>query len=307
MIFKIPAASSFAPEVDLIFKCLLVISTILVFAVWWLIFYFSFKYRRGSKANREGGYKAKPWIEWSIAVLIFLFGLGTFIWSARTFYHMYLPPSDAITVNVIAKQWMWVFHDDKGNDQINRLKIPMGKPVRLIMTSEDVIHSFFVPAFRVKQDVLPGRYTSMWFTATETGTFEVLCSQYCGLSHSQMRAFVEVMTPEAYQEYIKENAGQGLPQVAQQSKGAMLYAKHSCSSCHDSTQAIGPSLKGIFGKKVTLASGASIVIDENYLRRAILTPQSEVATGFKPVMPTFQGRLSEGDLLSIINYLKIMR
>lgn len=306
MTFDLPAASSFAPVVDSIFKSLLLLSTILSALVWVLIFYFCVKYRRGSPANRAGGYRKNIWIEWSLTGVMFAFGLGIFIWSAKTFHHMYRPPKSSYDVNVIAKQWMWVFHDANGKDQINYLKVPIGKPVRLIMTSEDVIHSFFIPAFRIKQDVLPGRYTSLWFTATQLGSFEVLCSQYCGMSHSQMRAVVEVVSQSDYENYLKDTTNQAL-QASNTSLGAQLYVKHSCHSCHDATPPIGPSLKGVFGQKVLLADGSSVLIDENYLRRAILLPNAEIVNGFPAVMPTFQGRLTEGELLSIINYIKAKR
>jgi cytochrome c oxidase subunit II len=303
MSYGLPSASSLSPEVDLIFKCLLAISTVLVVMVWGLIIYFCIKYRRGSAADREISSPKNIALEISLSTMIFIFGLGIFIWSAKVFYRLYLPPASALDVSVIAKQWMWVFHDAQGKDQINSFKVPLGKPVRLLMTSEDVIHSLFIPAFRIKQDVLPGRYTSLWFQPTQVGNFEILCTQYCGLSHSQMRATVEVLTPEDYEKYLKENTN---PNVAQK-KGAELYVKHSCNACHDGSPPRAPSLNGLFGKKIALANGSTVVADENYLRRSILNPNADIAKGYPAVMPTFQGSMTESDLLSIIQYLKTKR
>lgn len=302
MTFTPASASNFAPDVDLIFKCLLLISTILVALVWGLVPYFCWRYYHGSSAQRAGPKRTNTWIEWILSLVIFSFGLGVFIWSAQIFYKMYVPPSSALEIDVIAKQWMWVFHDKNGNDQINLLKVPLGKPVRLVMTSEDVIHSFFVPAFRVKQDVLPGRYTSLWFTPTQLGTFDILCSQYCGLSHSKMRAIVKVVSPSEY-----ENAKELADQKSPWQKGADLYAKHSCQTCHDSAQAMGPSLKNIFGQQVHLANGSTVLADENYLRRAILAPNADIVAGYSAVMPTFQGQMTEEELMQIINYIKMKR
>lgn len=298
-----PSASNFSPEVDLIFRALFFIATILVGLVWGLIIYFCIKYRRGSAAHREGSRNPTTWVEWVLSFFIFTFGLCIFIWSAQLFYRMYMPPPSALEIDVVAKQWMWVFHDQHGKDQINYFKVPLGQPVRLLMTSEDVIHSFFVPAFRIKQDVLPGRYTSAWFTATQLGSFDILCSQYCGLSHSQMRAVVEVVTPAEYENDIKGTSDSS----AALDKGAELYVKHSCQACHDSAHPVGPSLHGIFGRSVFLEDGSSVISDENYLRRAILTPNAEIVAGYSPVMPTFQGRLSEEELMSLIHYLKTKR
>lgn len=304
MNFLPPSASNFSPTIDLIFKSLLMISSVLVILVWGLIVFFAVKYRAGSSAHRQAAPTKATKAELGLCGLIFLFGLGIFIWSAQTYYQMYTPPASSLEIGVVAKQWMWMFHDSHGKDQINSFKIPLGKPLRLLMTSEDVIHSFFIPAFRIKQDILPGRYTSVWFTPRRLGKFEVLCSQYCGLSHSQMRATVEVLTPEAYEKYLKET---DTPSLTAAPTGAQIYAKSGCVSCHDGSSSVGPSLSGLYGQAVVLANGAKVRADENYLRRAILEPNSEIVRGYQGVMPTFQGQLSEEQLIKLISYIKSKR
>jgi len=300
MTFSLDSASNFSPMVDSLLKVLVVTSAILTVAVWGLMIFFCIKYRKGSKASRANAPLKSTPMEITLASLIFLFGLGLFIFAAKVFYQMYVPPASSIEIDVIAKQWMWVFHDARGPDQINSFKVPLNQPVRLVMTSEDVIHSFFIPAFRVKQDILPGRYTSLWFQPTKLGRFEVLCSQYCGLSHSQMRAFVEVISAEDYAAFVtKKNMAES--DIA---RGAQIYNDKGCASCHDSNDMIGPSLQNIYGTSVKLNDGKNVLVDDNYLRRAILTPNSEIVQGFDPVMPTFQGQLSEQELILLINYIK---
>ncbi|MGZ3770686.1 MAG: cytochrome c oxidase subunit II [Bdellovibrio sp.] len=300
---NLPLASNFATTYNLMFNALLVVSGVLVFAVWFLIIYFCIKYRRGSSAIRSLHTKKFTLAELYLSGFIFLFGLSIFIWSAKTYHTMFSLPKNSLEINVIAKQWLWIFRDVHSKDNINSFKIPMGKPVRLVMTSLDVVHSLFIPAFRIKQDVLPGRYTSIWFTATKTGTFDILCTQYCGLNHSQMRATVEVLSPEDYQHYLKEDSSQSLSSL----KGAKLYSQKGCIACHDGMNSIGPSLKGIFDSQVTLENGTAIKFDENYIRQSILQPNAEIVKGYKPVMPSFQGQLTEEDLVDIINYLKAKR
>lgn len=301
MTFALESASNFSPIVDSLLKVFLGVSALLTVAVWGFMIYFCLKYRQNSRAKRDNvPRKSTPW-EISVASLIFLFGLGIFIVSAKVFYQMYIPPSSAIEIDVIAKRWMWVFHDTHGPDQINEFKVPLGQAVRLVMTSEDVIHSFFVPAFRVKQDVLPGRYTSLWFEATQLGRFEVLCSQYCGLNHSQMRAVVDVVTPEEYAAYIEKKKEVPEPN---ENPGFHIYDQLGCASCHEGNNMVGPPLRNIYHTSVRLSNGKTVRIDDNYLRRAILTPNMEVVEGYDAVMPTYQGQLTEKELLLLINYLK---
>lgn len=291
------SASNFSPVIDHIASYLVWISLALTAIVIFLIVYFCIKYRKGSSTDRKGLIKNPERMEFGLASLIFIFTLGLFVWSATTFYHMAMPPSDALDVYVIGKQWMWTFQIPQHPDQINVLRVPLGKPVRLIMTSQDVIHSFYVPAFRLKQDLVPGTYTSLWFTPEKLGRFPILCAEYCGLDHSQMRGVVEVVSPQDF-----ENTAISGTQA--QSPGEKLFTEKGCTSCHTGATPIGPPLENIWGKKVQLADGRSLTVDENYLRRSILTPHADVVKGYQPVMPTFQGQISESDLAALIDYLK---
>jgi cytochrome c oxidase subunit 2 len=293
-------ASTFSPDVDAIFKSMLAISSVIVIVVWIGMIYFCVKYRHGSAAHRGHPPKNSVGLEVGVISLIMAFGFFIFLSSTKIFYKMRNSPGNAIEVDVIAKQWMWIFHDAHLGDQINMLKVPIGRPVRLVMTSKDVIHSFFVPAFRVKQDVLPGRYTTLWFQATRLGQFEVLCSQYCGLSHSQMRAVVDVVSQDEY-----DHPTQGNPVVdSELDHGRSLFTLKGCIACHDGQTPIGPSLRQIYHQTVFLADGSSIVADENYLLRSLLEPNSQIVKGYQPVMPTFQGQLTEEEVLALIRYIK---
>jgi cytochrome c oxidase subunit 2 len=298
MIFAPEAASQMASAVDKIASALLLISGILAAAVWLLIVYFCFKYRKGSKADRSNPPQKPRRFEFGISLIVFIFGLGIFIWSSQTFYQMFLAPAGAHEIYVVSKQWMWIFHDPKGQDQINTLKVPLGEPIRLIMTSQDVIHSFYVPAFRIKQDLLPGRYTSVSFTAEKLGNFPIRCAEYCGLNHSLMPGIVQVVPAEEYRSQSDSSA------ETLESRGAQLFQQKACITCHEGPSPIGPSLVGIMGRRVLLTTGQEVTADDNYLRRSILDPQAEIVKGYQPVMPSFQGQLSEQQLAALIAYIK---
>lgn len=288
----LPKASSLAATVDRLGLYMLILSGAIVVIVWVLMIYFCLRYHETSDKPNQNWFTGKT--EWWIAGGIFIFGLCTFIASAKNYYHLYTPPKDATEVDVIAKQWMWIFHTPGGEDQINRLKVAIHKPVRLVMTSEDVIHSFFVPAFRIKQDVLPGRYTSLWFEPTQLGEYQVLCTQYCGTDHSKMLATIEVVEEK------------DLP-VEANASGRNLFHRHGCESCHFDHSSIAPSLNGVYGSTVRLSDGSQVRADDNYIRQSILSPASQVVSGFQPVMPSFQGQLTEqeiGDLIDYIRHLK---
>jgi cytochrome c oxidase subunit 2 len=260
-----------------------------------LLVTFCVKYRRGSKASRAGRIETS----WTIEILnfsvILLLGLTLFLWGGRLFYAEVAAPKDAIELYVIGKQWMWTFQYPNGPRQIGRVLVPLGKPVRVLLTSDDVIHSFFVPAFRIKQDAVPGRYTSLWFSPTELGSFTVLCSEFCGTSHSAMRATIEVVTPEAFAAYREKEKAPPL-------EGRAVYHRMGCESCHD--KGVAPSLAGIYGRRVALAGGGTAVADENYLRRALIDPAGEVAKGYRALMPTYRGLLSEEEISALIQFLK---
>jgi cytochrome c oxidase subunit 2 len=228
-----------------------------------------------------------------------MFGRG-----ATLLYRIYDPPGDALEVAVVGKQWMWYLQHAEGRSEINELHVPLGRPIKLTMTSQDVIHSFYVPAFRVKQDVLPGRYTSLWFEPSQVGRYHLYCAEYCGTNHSTMGGWVSVMEPVDYERWLTE-AGVG-PSMAVE--GERLFVQHHCAGCHRGSQTVrAPKLEGVFGKPVPIQNGKNVgfvTADTAYIRDSILRPKSQVVAGYEPLMPSYEGQISEPDLLKIIAYIK---
>jgi cytochrome c oxidase subunit 2 len=230
--------------------------------------------------------------------------MSMFIWGAQVFFEIHRPPDEALDVYVTAKQWMWKLQHPQGQREINALHVPVRTRVRLTMTSEDVIHCFYVPAFRVKRDVLPGRYHRLWFEATKTGEYHLFCAEYCGTKHSEMIGTVYVMEPADYEQWLSGAAAGEPPEEA----GKKLFAAMRCDSCHSPTSgARGPALEGLFGSQVSLAGGATAVADEDYLRESMLAPLAKLVHGYEPLMPTYQGQLGEEQILQIIAYLKSLK
>lgn len=301
MKIHLPSASLFSHAIDSQFFVLLAVSSFLVAMVFGLMIFLCIKYRKNSQANRDSPPNQSIPLEATIIFLILAVGMITFFVSAKVYYQMYSPPKDAREIFVVAKQWMWTFHDpnstDPNSDHINELRVTLGVPVRLTMISEDVIHSFFVPAFRVKQDVLPDRYTSLWFTPTQLGDFEVLCTQYCGLRHSQMRAVIHVVPSQAKLSKVTTNS----------TGGEALLREKGCMSCHQdggATRSIGPSFNHLFESSVELANGKIVNADENYLRKSIYEPNAEIVKGYSAIMPSFAGILSETETTLIIDAIR---
>jgi len=296
-----PAASTISYRVDTIFNFELVLATLITIGVCFCILFFCVKYRHGVKADRSN-----PPTENRVAEAIWILtptalALGTAIWAARVFYDMYKPPPGAIQINVVAKQWMWKLQHPEGQREIDELHIPVGRPVELIMTSQDVIHSFFVPAFRIKQDVLPGRTTTTWFQATKAGQYHLLCSQFCGMDHSHMTGTVYAMEPADYERWL--NRTQGQPTLAVQ--GAKLYQQLGCSGCHGASNTVrAPSLEGIYGKPVPLEGRKIVIADDRYLHDSIVLPKQEVAAGYKPVMPSFKDMIGEDQVMELVAYIR---
>jgi cytochrome c oxidase subunit 2 len=233
-----------------------------------------------------------------IPLLIFI---GIFLWSFVVFAQFYQPPRGAMHVQVLGKQWMWKLEHANGKREINELHVPLGRPVELTMTSQDVIHDFFVPAFRVKQDVLPGRYTSLWFTATKTGRFNIFCAEFCGTDHAGMHGSVVVMQPADFARWL--STGPSQPELA--TRGFEIYRRMGCSGCHESSSTVhAPSLNGLYNKPVHLTDGSTVIADDNYLRDSILLPQKHIPAGFAPSMPPFQGQLDEDDLAALIAFIR---
>ena len=294
------AASKQAGRTDAIFLAMVLLCGTVAAILCVLIIVFAVRYRRGNRVDRTPPRELRGIeIAWTVAPLLVFFGI--FGWAARDFVTMADPPADALPITVVAKQWMWKLQQRNGRREINELHVPQGEPVVLTMTSEDVIHSFFVPAFRIKQDVLPGRYTRLWFTATQLGEFPLFCSEYCGSEHSQMIGRVVVMTPADYGRWL--DSGPAQAPLAQY--GFALFRQLGCSGCHDARSTIhAPLLDGIYGRTTHLQDGRSVVADANYLRDSILVPNKDVVAGFEPVMPSYAGQVSEEDVTALIAYLQ---
>jgi cytochrome c oxidase subunit 2 len=293
------SASTTAGHVDALYLFLVLVSgimTVLIFTTL-IIFAVKFRRRRGQTAEQIEGSNILE-ITWSVIPLgVFM---AFFVWGAVLYFQERTPPQDATEVYTVAKQWMWKFEHIEGQREINELHVPVGRDVKLIMTSQDVIHSFYVPAFRIKQDVLPGRYTTMWFHATKPGTYHVFCAEYCGTQHSGMIGSVVVMEPRDYEAWMSGGGSQPLPVTGQK-----LFSELGCITCHRSdTQGRGPNLAGVYGKPVMLEDGRTVTADENYIRESILDPGAKIVKGFKPVMPTFQGQVSDEQLSALVAYVK---
>jgi cytochrome c oxidase subunit 2 len=294
------AASTQAHRTDTIFLAMLLLCSTVATILLVLVVFFAIRYRRGSRVDRTPPRELRGIeIAWTIAPLLVFFSI--FGWAARDFITLADPPADALPVTVVAKQWMWRLQHRNGRREINELHVPQGEPVVVTMTSEDVIHSFFIPAFRIKQDVVPGRYTRLWFTATQLGEFPLFCSEYCGSEHSQMTGRVVVMTPADYGRWLASGPAQ--PSMAQY--GFALFRQLGCSGCHDARSTIhAPLLDGIYGRTTHLQGGRTVVADASYLRDSILVPGKDVVAGFEPVMPSYSGQVSEEDIQALIAYLQ---
>jgi cytochrome c oxidase subunit II len=292
-------ASTMAHRVDALYIFLLVVTGMMALLVFACVIFFAarYRYRPGVRAEQIEGSNALE-ITWSV-IPLFVF-MAIFIWGAVVYFKERTPPADATEVYVVAKQWMWKIEHAEGQREINELHVPVGRDVKLIMTSQDVIHSFYIPAFRIKQDVLPGRYTVEWFRATKPGVYHLFCAEYCGTQHSGMVGSIVVQEPAEYEAWINGNPSGPLSQT-----GEKLFAELGCSTCHRSdTPGRGPNLEGVFGKPVQLEDGRIVNADENYLRECILDPGSKRVKGFQPIMPTFQGLVSEEQVNALVAYIK---
>lgn len=294
-------ASTVAGQVDLLTGALVAMSLFFLVIIFGPMTYFFFKYRRGHLADRSPLRGSTTKIELTWTLIPALMGLGLFVWAARLYFNMTMPPAHTLELNVVGKQWMWKIQHQEGNREINQLHLPVGRPVKLTLASEDVIHSFYIPAFRVKQDVVPGRFTTEWFQPTKVGSYRLYCSEYCGTDHSKMLGTVEVMEPGDYQAWlIRGSSGNSLAQA-----GAKLFRELGCSGCHLGTGSVrAPRLEGLYGHLVPLQDGTIVHADDKYIRDSILLPASQVTAGYEPVMPTFAGHISEEELLELIAYVK---
>jgi cytochrome c oxidase subunit 2 len=291
-------ASTIAQGVDYLYYFLTAIDLFFTAIIFLAIFYFAVRYRRHSNEDQveqiEGSIPLEvAWtlIPLGICVVVFLWGTSLFIRNSR-------PPAASTEIFVVGKQWMWKLQHPEGVEEINELHVPVNRPIKLTMTSEDVIHDFSVPAFRIKKDVVPGMYTSLWFQATKTGSFHLFCDQYCGTNHSLMKGEVIVMEPTEYEQWLSGGIRGGTMAQA----GAKLYDQLACITCHGTGR--GPSLNGIYGKPVKLTDGSTVVADDAYLRESVLYPSAKIVEGYTPIMPTFKGQVTEEQLLQLIAYIK---
>ena len=292
-------ASTASHGVDALYLFLWVVTgffTLLIFA---LIVYFAFKYRRRSAiAPLPIPTDLRLELLWTIIPLIIT--MFMFFWGAKLFIFMYRPPREALDVHVIGKQWMWKVQHPSGPREINELHVPIGQPVRLIVASQDVIHSFYIPAFRIKQDAIPGRYAIIWFEADKVGEYHLFCAEYCGTEHSKMIGRVVVMEQQKYQEWL---AGAPVEQSPAAS-GQRLFTSLGCITCHGEK---APTMAGLFGSPRRMTDGSMVVADEHYLRESILDSTARVVAGYAPIMPSFRGQITEEQLMELIAYIKSLR
>jgi cytochrome c oxidase subunit 2 len=296
-------ASTMARQVDALYFYLVGVTGFFVVLIAAVIIFFAIKYRRRSPNEIPRPNAGSLKLETLWTVIPFLIAMSMFVWGAGIFFAQYRIPKDAMEITVVGKQWMWKIQHPTGQREINELHVPVGQRVRLYMTTEDVIHSFFIPAFRVKQDVVPGRYTQIWFEATKPGVYPLFCAEYCGTNHSGMTGTVTVMEPADFDRWLAGNANAESPVAA----GKALYTNTlGCASCHgDNGQGgRGPALTGLLGRQVQLDNGSSVTADEAYVRESILNPQAKIVAGYGPIMPTFAGQLSEEQLLQLISFVK---
>ena len=293
-------ASSVAGEVDALFLFILGVTGVFAAGIWIAMFYFAIRYRRKAPDERPPEIHGSLVLELTWTIVPFLLMSVMFVWGAKVFFHLNRPPDDAMTVSVVGKRWMWKLQHPTGQREIGELHVPVGRAVKLVITSEDTLHSFFVPAFRIKKDAVPGCYNIAWFRATKTGSFHLFCAEYCGTEHSKMTGRVVVMEPEEYQVWL---AGGPVPE-SPVLQGERLFTELNCITCHRPDSAgRGPVLNGIFGRPVALASGERVVADEAYVRESILSPAAKVVAGYQPVMPTYLGQVSEDQLIALVAYV----
>ena len=294
-------ASAYASQVNFLFGSLLVIGGLTAGLVFFLLLFFANKYRHGSNAHRHEPTK-KTWrweVGWTTASLLIFVGLA--VWGGNLYVHLYNPPPNALQIFIVGKQWMWKAQHPGGQREINELHVPAGQDIRLVMASQDVIHSFFIPALRIKQDVVPGRYETMWFRADKVGRYHLFCAEYCGTDHAHMGGWLTVMDPRDFGNWLRAQGGQ----KTLAAQGEQLFHSYGCSGCHEPGGTVrAPNLDGVFGSPVPLSDGRVVTADERYVRDSILDPKAEVAAGYAPVMPTFAGQIGEDDLAKLVAYIE---
>jgi cytochrome c oxidase subunit 2 len=309
-LFLPPQSSTISGQVDSIFNFLFITSIVFFLIVVSVAVFFVIRYRKKAETTVQEAptYNLKLEILWTAIPTILVF--VAFFLGFRAFIKMHIVPKDALQVKVTSQKWFWTFdYPDVGVNSVNELVVPVGKPVQLTMSSKDVIHSFYVPGFRIKMDVLPNRYTVTWFEASRTGEFQLFCAEYCGTGHSEMIGKVKVLSEREYNDWLQAGSGGGGEGISLVDLGAKLYRAKACVSCHsiDGTPGIAPSFKGRFGTQIQLEGGKQILADENYLRESMLDPTAKVALGFQPVMPSYQGILKDKDIDALVAFIKSLQ
>jgi cytochrome c oxidase subunit 2 len=298
------SASTTAPRVDALYFFLNSVTAFFTVLIFVAIVFLALYYRRSAVRDRTRiRPKSKVWLlEYVWIAIPLVLAMVMFAWGARVYFELRTPPADAIEIAVVAKQWMWKVQHPQGRSEINELHVPLGRPVRLRMISEDVIHSFFIPEFRTKMDVLPGNYTSLWFEATRPGVYHLYCTEYCGTDHADMKGRVTVLQPAEYAAWLSGGTAESRPAPA---AGEQLFAEFRCQACHEGrAEPKSPSLRGLYGGRVALSDGRVVTADDSYLRESIINPLAKVAAGYEPLMPTYAGQLSEEQVFHLIAFIK---
>jgi len=302
-----PAKSTMAGETDALFYFINIVSLIFLVGITLTIIYFSWKYRRKSDEDVTPviTHNNKLEITWSVIPLILV--IIVFGWGFTGYINSTNPPEDAYEVRVVGKSWLWEFHYNNGAVSVNELHVPANRPIKLVMTSTDVIHSFFVPDYRIKRDVLPNRYSSVWFEAIEPGESVIYCTEYCGTAHSDMLADVIVHEKDDFETWLS-TASAGDESDSPVDQGKKLVENNACLTCHsvDGTELLGPTFQGIWEREENMQSGETITVDENYIRESILEPQAKIVDGYNPIMPSYTGSLNDRQIDAIIEYLKTL-
>jgi cytochrome c oxidase subunit II len=298
-------ASNFAPQVDSLMTFLILASAFFTIVITAAIIFCFLKYHRKGKNEIGAPIHGDMRLEITWIIVPFILAMGMFGWGAAVYVDYRHAPQDTLDIYMVGKQWMWKAQQPNGRREINELHVPVGRDVKLILASEDVIHDFFVPAFRVKMDVVPGHYNTMWFRPTRTGRYHFFCSQYCGTNHAVMGGWVTVMEPSDYAAWLSGSTGEDVnPVVA----GEKLFAETACSTCHLSNgTGRAPSLNGVYGGSVHLADGSNVTADDAYIRESILVPTAKIVAGYQPLMPAFQGQLTEEQIMSLTAYIKSLQ
>lgn len=296
-----PTGSSYAHELNLFFWVMVAVCGVVAVAIAVFIVHCSVKYRRRDATEIPDQIAGSDSLEWTWTIVTTFIFLGMFGWGAKTYFDAEQPPPDTLNIWVLAKQWMWKIEHSNGVREIDTLHIPVGRPIRLTMISEDVIHDFYVPAFRVKQDVLPGRYMTIWFKATTPGRYHLFCAEYCGMKHSGMIGWVYAMQPQDYDKWLRQGGGED----SISSTGEKLFHQFGCANCHHfDGHGPAPDLRGLFGSVVTLDDGRQVIADAAYFREAMMGTKGGKVEGFTGIMPSFYGQLSEDQILALVAYIE---